>query len=163
MSSSSKQSWLLRDMFQANTWPIWHSSPGHNSPLRNLGSAGYLMWVICRLSDVSDTQNVKIFHLWYFQLHFKQFLAAIFILVSFTSGESDTQSCQWPCAFRGPFYQHGLSLIPASINNHMLCKVWYEITYWFLNFNGANVEVIEWISNFIPNLKIDVITYPCWD
>ena len=28
-----------------------------------------------------------------------------------------------------------------------------EITYPFLNFNGATVEVKEWISNFIPHFK----------
>ena len=32
-------------------------------------------------------------------------------------------------------------LIPAWISNHMPSKVWDEITYPFLNFNGATVEV----------------------
>ena len=41
----------------------------------------------------------------------------------------------------GPFYLHGLTLIPAWISNHMPSKVWDEITYPFLNFNGATVEV----------------------
>ena len=76
-----------------------------------------------------------------------------------------------------PFYLHGLTLIPAWISNHMPGKVWDEITYpflnfnglWgeitypFINFNGATVEVKEWISNFIPHIVMDVITYPCWD
>ena len=35
-----------------------------------------------------------------------------------------------------------------------------EITYPFSNFNGAIVDVFEWISNFIPHFIIDVITYP---
>ena len=30
--------------------------------------------------------------------------------------------------------------------------MWDEITYPFLNFNGATVEVYEWISNFTPML-----------
>ena len=30
-----------------------------------------------------------------------------------------------------------------------ISKRWDEITYPFLNFNGATVEVKEWISNFI--------------
>ena len=42
---------------------------------------------------------------------------------------------------RGPFYQHGLTLIPAWISNHIHYKMWDEITYPFLNFNGATVEV----------------------
>ena len=33
------------------------------------------------------------------------------------------------------------SLIPAWISNHMPGKVWNEITYPFLNFNGCTVEV----------------------
>ena len=37
-----------------------------------------------------------------------------------------------------------------------------EITYSFLNLNGATLEVWEWISNFIPRLIIYVISYPCW-
>ena len=40
-----------------------------------------------------------------------------------------------------PFYYHGLSLIPAWISNHLSGKVWDEITYQFLNFNGVTVEV----------------------
>ena len=41
----------------------------------------------------------------------------------------------------GLFYYHGLTLIPAWISNHMLSKVWDEITYLFLNFNSAAVEI----------------------
>ena len=42
-------------------------------------------------------------------------------------------------------------------------KVWDEITYPFPNFNGAAVDVWEWISNFILHFKGYMITYPCWD
>ena len=41
----------------------------------------------------------------------------------------------------GLFYYHGLTLIPAWISNYIHYKVWDEITYAFLNFNGATVEV----------------------
>ena len=51
----------------------------------------------------------------------------------------------------------------AWISNYIHYKVWYEITYPFLNFNGANVEVKEWISNSISHFTGCVITYPCWD
>ena len=37
------------------------------------------------------------------------------------------------------------------------------MTFPFLNFNGATVEVWEWISNFIPHYTVYVITYPYWD
>ena len=41
----------------------------------------------------------------------------------------------------GPFYKHILTLIPAWISNHIRYKVWDEITYSFLNFNGVTVDV----------------------
>ena len=49
------------------------------------------------------------------------------------------------------------------ISIHMSSKVYDEITYQFLNFNGCTIDVYEWISNFIPYFIMDVITYPCWD
>ena len=63
----------------------------------------------------------------------------------------------------GPFYKHGLTLIPAWISNHMHRRGWDGLTYLFLTFNGCTTEVWEWINNFIPHIIIDVITYPCWD
>ena len=48
--------------------------------------------------------------------------------------------CIW-----GPFYQHGLTLIPIWISNYIQYKVWDEITYPFPNFNGANIGIWEWI------------------
>ena len=39
--------------------------------------------------------------------------------------------------------------------------MWDEITYQFLNFNGATVEVYECISNFAPHFTGHLITYPC--
>ena len=51
----------------------------------------------------------------------------------------------------GYLNQHGLTLIPAWIYNHLLSKVWSEINYPFQNFNGFIVEVWRWISNFIPH------------
>ena len=56
-----------------------------------------------------------------------------------------------------------ITVITAWISNHMSNKVWREITYPFPNFNGATVEVWEWISNFIPHFIMDMIAYPCWD
>ena len=40
-----------------------------------------------------------------------------------------------------PFYYRVLTLIPAWISNYIHYNVWDEITYQFLNFNGATVEV----------------------
>ena len=41
----------------------------------------------------------------------------------------------------GLFYQNDLTLILARLSNHMLGKVWDEITYPFLNLNGCTIEV----------------------
>ena len=60
-------------------------------------------------------------------------------------------------------FLNGLTSIPAWINNHVARKVLVEIIYPFPNFNGYTVEVLELNSNFIPQLIINVITYPYWD
>ena len=44
-----------------------------------------------------------------------------------------------------------------NIYNH--CKVWDEIAYPFLNFNGAAVEIWEWISYFISHFTLVVINF----
>ena len=62
---------------------------------------------------------------------------------------------------RSTFYQHGLTLIPARISNHMPSKVWDKITYPLPNFNGCTIEVWEWICSFIQHI-LDVVPYPCW-
>ena len=41
--------------------------------------------------------------------------------------------------------------------------MWHEITYPFPNFNGATVEVWEWINIFILHFTEHVFTYPCWN
>ena len=38
--------------------------------------------------------------------------------------------------------------------------MWGEITYPFPNFDGATVEVCEWISNFIQHFTGRVIIHP---
>ena len=38
---------------------------------------------------------------------------------------------------------------------------WEEISYQSPNFNGATVEVWEWISGFTPHFIKYVITFPC--
>ena len=41
--------------------------------------------------------------------------------------------------------------------NHMLSKVWDEMTY----SQTAAVEIRELMSDFILHIILDVITYPC--
>ena len=53
--------------------------------------------------------------------------------------------------------------IPAWISNYIHYKVCDEITYPYPNFNGATIEVWEWISNFITHFIGHMITYLCWD
>ena len=55
-----------------------------------------------------------------------------------------------------------LNIIPARINNNIHNKVWDDITYPVINFNGVTFEIWELISDFIPYFTVRVITYPCW-
>ena len=43
--------------------------------------------------------------------------------------------------------------------NYIRHKGWNEIIQLLANFNGATVEVWEWVSNFIPHFTTHVITY----
>ena len=49
------------------------------------------------------------------------------------------------------------------LSDYIYNNVCVEITDPFRNFNGAIVEVWEWISNFIPHLTGHVTTYLYWD
>ena len=60
-------------------------------------------------------------------------------------------------------YNHKGLFSLTWISNHMPSKVWDEITYPFPNFNGCTIKVGEWISNFISNFIMDVVTYLSWD
>ena len=62
-----------------------------------------------------------------------------------------TQSVGVPNSAWGPFYQHGWTLIPASVINYIHYIVWDEITCLFQNVKGATVDVWEWTSNFRPH------------
>ena len=61
----------------------------------------------------------------------------------------------------GHFSYMDSTSIPPWISNYIQYNMWDEITYPFPNFNGATVEVWEWISDFIPHFNGRVIMYPC--
>ena len=50
----------------------------------------------------------------------------------------------------GPLLLTGVNIIPEWITNCIHYKMWGEITYSSRNFNGATVDVWDWIINFIP-------------
>ena len=54
-------------------------------------------------------------------------------------------------------------LILACISNNIHYTVWARITYAFINFNSATIEVFEWISNFISHLTEEMVIYTCCD
>ena len=66
-------------------------------------------------------------------------------------------------SYLGPLLVTWFNFNPACIRNYIHYKVWDEIAYSFINFNGYTVEVYEWISNFIWHYAKHVIIYPCWD
>ena len=43
-------------------------------------------------------------------------------------------------------YYHGITIIPAWINNHMTSNVWDKITYSFLSFECCIHQVLEQIN-----------------
>ena len=55
----------------------------------------------------------------------------------------------WVPEAPGLYYWHGITLIPAWINNHKNSKVWYEINNPFSNLHGSTVE---WINSFTLQL-----------
>ena len=57
----------------------------------------------------------------------------------------------------------GLFLLTPWKSNYIHNTAWDKISYSFPNFNGAAVEIWEWISNFIQHYIMDVITLACWD
>ena len=63
----------------------------------------------------------------------------------------------------GPISLLWINLIPTWISSYIHYKVWGEIIYPFLNFNGATVDVWEWISNFIRRFTGNVTSCPYWD
>ena len=56
---------------------------------------------------------------------------------------------------RAPFYQHGLTLIPALISNYMR----YEITYAFPDLNHATVEVLGMNKLFQGLISLRLMTH----
>ena len=58
-----------------------------------------------------------------------------------------------PSFFLGPLYIRNITSISSWINNHMLSKVWSEIT------NPCRSTTVK-VGNYIPYVIMDVITYP---
>ena len=84
------------------------------------------------------------------------------INVAHIEGNSAVSHAEKPNINRG-VTTHGLTLTPTWISNYMYHNIWDENTFPFPDFNGATVEVWEWISNFIPHFTEQVITYRCWN
>ena len=83
-------------------------------------------------------------------------MLAPWALLSGTSRSSNSCSDQT----RTRMYRTDSSFGPA---NERPGVVWDEITYQPKNVHGINVDIWQWISNFIPRFIGHVITYPCWD
>ena len=54
-------------------------------------------------------------------------------------------------------------ILPAQLADYSHYEVWDEITYPVPNFNGATIDIWEWIGNFIPHFAGHMFSYPCWD
>ena len=62
----------------------------------------------------------------------------------------------WQRAYIARFHisMRGLTLIPAWISNHIRYKVWDEITYPFLNFNGVFHPILYKVCNYLSMLGL---------
>ena len=45
----------------------------------------------------------------------------------------------------GPFYWHGINLIPAWIRNHIHCKIWDEFIYAFPTLQRCSLGIDKWL------------------
>ena len=54
-------------------------------------------------------------------------------------------------------------LILVWIYNYIHYKEWDQITYLFLNFNGAGIGVVEWMSNFTQHFDMRMFIHSWWD
>ena len=72
-------------------------------------------------------------------------------------------STSWMASTGTPFtiYEHGLTLIPAWISNHMPSNAWDKITYPISKLQRCNRWSLEWICYFIPYFIMGAITSPC--
>ena len=67
--------------------------------------------------------------------------------------------------FKPPIFDIQSSLLLTIIFHrmHKFQHAWISnnigINHLFPNFNGTTVDVWEWMNNFIPHFKMDVITY----
>ena len=62
----------------------------------------------------------------------------------------------------GPFYWRGLTSIPTWISNHMLRKLWDEITYPFPNFNGFSVISFHTLQCMWLLIHAGIKVNPCY-
>ena len=119
------------------------------------------VWICCttptmyqsHIPNCSIILQQKYAHFCY-KLHCGIFVGWIMVFVKRANIHIATSCTEW----YNMWNNIALTLIPAWMSNHMSSKMWVEITYLLPNFNGASVEVWEWISNFIPHLTMDLIT-----
>ena len=82
---------------------------------------------------------------------------------SFPLQKNTNASLRYPSMFDdawGLFYLHRLTLIPAWISNYIHYKVRDEITYPFLNFNGATSQYLS--QGYPRSMSPYDITRPQW-
>ena len=140
-------------------WPLWGEFTGDR-----------------RITRTNGQLRGKCFHLmtsswfFYFTVYFCQLIMRCWCSGLIKQSSDSLNGVQsiivgracWDASW-GSVYWHGITLFPAWIRNYIHYKVRNQITYLFPKFNGAAVEVWEWIGNFNPHFIEYVITYPCWD
>ena len=101
---------------------------------------------------------------WFFLLSLEKCMQSMFLLVPVIHYVriiliyADRHSLKMS---RSPFCWHRYTYISAWISNYMASKVWGEITYPLLNFNGHIVEDGQVTQSYTFIMYVN--TYRCWN
>ena len=120
------------------------------------------MCFLCRkIKNTTLTINNNVFSLWVVSIFNSDFQWDS-ICITNTLGQWMACSIVYHKNLKSPNKLHRpsqtselrVNIFPAWISIHTPSKVWYEITYPFLNFSGCTVEVKEWMRYFIPHIML---------
>ena len=142
------------NIFRA-TGPLWGESTGHRwIPLTKASNAGLWYFFICAWTN--GWWNSR------YAGDLRPHGAYYDVTITITLKDMDKISrCQTTnkhvkartvCSNLGALLLTWAKLIPARMSNYIHFKVWGEITYPFQNVNCTAVQILEWISHFIPLL-----------
>ena len=156
---------------------VWRRSGTNPLPLPIMMQSSVVDWTLMSKLQWNFDDNIKYAIIYIFRnivckvwvmFSYPQYGKSIFSTFQFISKEfTHCARCGLFCGCTPVNFtrvlHHGLTLIPAWMNNYIHYKVWDEINYSIPNFNGCTADVWEWINNLISHFTWYLITYPCCD